>query len=58
MTLHAYTVVHERMEGGGKPGCRGSSALQQLRSGPSLTGWKEVPFQMERAVEASKRHLN
>ena len=58
MTLHPYTVVHEQMGGGESQGADGRSPLQQLRSGHCLKGWKEVPFQMERAVGASKLHLN
>src|SRR5207249_3528317 len=58
MTLHPYTRVHERMEVGESQGADGRIPHRQLRSGHSLKGWKEVPFQMERAVGASKLHLN
>jgi glyoxalase family protein len=41
MTLHPYTLVHDRMEGGGKSGCRWSIALQQLCSAHSLNKTKK-----------------
>ena len=57
MTLHPYTIIHDRMEGGGKPGCRWSIALQQLRSGHSLKALIVLPHAMRFNLDATAAQL-